>query len=87
MGDIREPLRFLKLYVGTGIGSAIQFTRVTAHGVTASDSEMNLAWHIMGGAEIELRIFSFIFEYQMIKVKLDDRWSSWQNYLMFGIRI
>ena len=87
-GIFFEPLKFLTLYGGLGVGTELSFSYIDFEGVTSTEFAVRFAWHYMIGSEISLGKMNVILEIQGVKVIDPDIDPSTMSlgYFMIGLR-
>lgn len=87
MGRLIPFLKFLDLVGGLGLGLEAAYARTTFEGQTYTNFKTRFAFHLLLGAEFEIKNFRLLLDYQMTQVSDPNvNPNYWRHYLLFGIR-
>ena len=87
LGSLWRVLRVVNLFGGVGVGAEASFSTFKNEGQSYSNFDVKLAYHLLFGAEINLKSLALIAEYQITQVSdpaVDPDF--WRHYWLFGIR-
>jgi hypothetical protein len=87
-GDLVKFLRFINVYGGIGAGAETMFSSIKFDdGESVSKFKARFAFHLLVGAEINLKAVKLVGEFQMMQAKdpaVDT--SYFRNYILLGLR-
>jgi opacity protein-like surface antigen len=80
-------LAFLSFYGGGGVGPNLSYTSTEIEGESFSEFKTMLAYHLIVGTELDLKIAGLVFEYQAIVVSDPDiDPDQWSHFFLVGLR-
>ncbi len=87
LGRFVEKLDFLTPYAGLGLGAALASTSSSFQDQKISQFDINFAWHLLFGLELNLKSIDLIMEFQALKVSFPELEPNiTQYFLLFGFR-
>lgn len=87
LGRLVEKLDFLTPYAGLGLGAALAATSSSFQNQKISQFDVNFAWHLLLGLELNLKSIDLIVEFQALKVSIPELEPNiTQYFLMLGFR-
>jgi opacity protein-like surface antigen len=80
-------LAFLSFYGGGGVGPNLSYASTEIEGESFSEFKTMLAYHLIAGTELDLKIVGLVFEYQAIVVSDPDTDPDrWSHFFLVGLR-
>jgi hypothetical protein len=80
-------LAFLSFYGGGGVGPNLSYSSAEIEGESFSEFKTMLAYHLIAGTELDLKIVGLVFEYQAIVVSDPDTDpDQWSHFFLVGLR-
>jgi opacity protein-like surface antigen len=80
-------LAFLSFYGGGGVGPNLSYTSTEVEDEASSEFRTRLAYHLIAGTDLDLKIVGLVLEYQAIMISdpgIDP--DQWRHFFIVGLR-